>query len=313
MKNKLPDSPKLAVITFLFGIVLVSVIGYFQHDGKLFGDGRNTNFELVTLGSFDDFNKFFESHDFSVKAWRLGEQKVPRLILLDIPEAWAGEIAPTLPTEIKKIFFFSFAIPIVLLANEEILKDRVILYGLDVDVMSGQSARWLRKKAKRYNIQDLPNDREIVTELKRRIDVIPASIAIAQMAEESGWGTSRFAAEGNALYGQWSFKGGMKPLGQRAEKGDYRIQKFESPLDSVRAYMLNLNSNKAYSEFRQNREFFRNKHDNLSGDTLVQYLSKYSERGEKYIMGLTAIISVNQLLLFDNAQLDNKPSFHLSL
>ncbi|MEH6402693.1 MAG: glucosaminidase domain-containing protein [Sneathiella sp.] len=313
MKNDVSHALKMAVSVFVLGTSLVTAFGYMQHGGEFFQKSKPAGFQVVSLNSFEDFGRFFSSNGFSISAWRSGEQLVPRIILTDIPEAWGDEIAPNLEVKEKKTSFFSIAVPLVLTSNEEIQENRELLLSISPDEISHKSEAWLLEQAERYRIKDFKNIKNLITKLNRRMDIVPVSIAVAQMAEESGWGTSRFAAEGNALFGQWSYKGGMKPRGQRSEKGDYRIQRFDSPLDSVRAYMLNLNSNKAYTEFRQEREILRNSTGTVSGKKLVEFLTSYSERGEKYIEGLKSIISVNELSSFDSAQLDPKPGFYLEL
>ncbi|MCG8494397.1 MAG: hypothetical protein MI743_22500, partial [Sneathiellales bacterium] len=126
-------------------------------------------------------------------------------------------------------------------------------------------------------------------------------------------GTSRFAAEGNALFGQWTYGGGIKPKSQREEKGDYRIKTFETPLASVKAYMLNLNSNPAYKEFRTKRASLRARNALISGAVLVDTLHAYSERGQDYILSLKGIMRVNNLTPFDQALLQPVPRIKVSL
>ena len=149
---------------------------------------------------------------------------------------------------------------------------------------------------------------EKLEELWRRVDIIPLSLVLAQSAEESGWGTSRFAAEGNALFGQWAWgKNAIKPKEQRSGKGDYGIARFDSPLESMRAYMLNLNTHRAYTDLRKARAALRNQGQKPDGETLARTLTRYSERGEEYVGTLLSIMKVNNLATADEAYLKESP------
>ena len=140
--------------------------------------------------------------------------------------------------------------------------------------------------------------------MKQRVDIIPPSLALAQGAIESGWGTSRFAVEGNSLFGLWDLSGnGIKPKKQRAELGNYGVARYDSPQASIDAYMLNLNTNRAYREFRALRAIYRKYDMPLRGQELVGALGRYSERGEVYIKELQAIMSHNKLEAVDDAYL----------
>jgi uncharacterized FlgJ-related protein len=148
--------------------------------------------------------------------------------------------------------------------------------------------------------------------LLERVDIVPVSLALSQAAEESGWGTSRFAAEGNALFGQWTWGGeGIKPEQQRAALGDHRIAAFESPLQSVMAYMHNLNTHPAYAELRAMRARLRREGQPIRGRKLAEALTKYSERGQAYVDSLHAIMSVNHLDAADEAHLGDGPTIYL--
>ena len=137
-----------------------------------------------------------------------------------------------------------------------------IVYGFDL----GEKV-WLKRRFKDYDIKG-----EDISELKLRLDIIPTSIAIAQAAKESGWGTSRFALEGNAMYGQWTWGGdGIEPS-QKDKKKEHKILKFPKLQSSVSAYMKNLNTHRGYSEFRKERSKIREKNKTDEGIDLVKYL-----------------------------------------
>jgi len=153
-----------------------------------------------------------------------------------------------------------------------------------------------------------PKWREVITEALYRLDVIPAGLVLGQGAYESGYGTSRFAAEGNALFGQWTFGGeGLAPSQQRKELGDHRIAAFEWPFDSVRGYFLNLSSHPAYEDFRRIRADLKTAGNPVTSLALADGLLRYSERGQEYVDQLKSIIRSNHFDVADNATPRDEP------
>ena len=149
----------------------------------------------------------------------------------------------------------------------------------------------------------------ILESLIYRVDMVPAGLALGQAAYESGYGTSRFATEGNSLFGQWTYKGeGLKPREQRtSSKGDHRIKAFEWPFDSVRGYFINLMSHPAYEDFRRIRAEIRAEGKPLDSMRLADGLLRYSERGQEYVDSLKGIMRVNKLDIADNAVFRDEP------
>ena len=199
------------------------------------------------------------------------------------------------------------ALPLILHANEMILWDRkTLLKLLDKSrigrTISTDEQAWLNKKAQEYGLAE-PN----LTELVRRIDVIPPSLALAQAAEESGWGTSRFAHEGNAIFGQrtWRGRNGIEPA-RREEGKTFKVRAFNRLIDGVMSYTRNLNGHIAYEEFRRAREVQRRRGRRLDGYNLVLTLKRYSERGDAYIESIRMLIRVNNLQAFDKARLSDQ-------
>ncbi|USG63031.1 glucosaminidase domain-containing protein [Sneathiella marina] len=263
--------------------------------------------ETIDIGSFEQLDQYFVSKKYEVRKWIVGSQNVPAIVILDIPDSWRKTVAPSLTVENKKKVFFRVAIPLAFVGNSLILKDREKLARLKSAYKAGsldaQERDWLRKKAADYKISSNEIGEAFFTELGNRMDIVPASLMVAQMADESGWGTSRFAAEGNALFGQWSYTGGIKPKDQRKDKGNYSIKAFKTPLASIQAYMLNLNSNAAYGEFRKQRASFRLKGMMPTGPGLVGTLINYSERREAYVRDLRNMMARNDLPPLDKASL----------
>ncbi len=212
-----------------------------------------------------------------------------------------------LPKEIKNIenskkrkeMFIKIVLPLIVKENNKIRIDRKRLFTiLNKSSNSNIEKKWLEKKYKQYGVKK--ND---LSTLKIRMDEIPVSLAIAQAAKETGWGTSRFALKGNALFGQWTWSGeGLKP--KNAEEGkDHKVMKFHSLQLSVRAYLRNLNTHPSYRNLRKARTELRSLKKPLDSLILSKHLDKYAETGSKYIEVLRKIIEQNNLTDFDEARL----------
>ena len=212
-----------------------------------------------------------------------------------------------LPNEIKNIesskkrkqLFIQIVLPLILEENERIRLDRKRLFViLNKNNNTESERKWLKNKFKQYGVVN----RDLTT-LKIRIDEIPVSLAIAQAAKETGWGTSRFALEGNALFGQWTWNGdGIKPAGTD-DKAKHKIMKFNVLQASVRAYQRNLNTHSSYKKFREARAIQRDNKGELDSLELVNFLDKYAETGIEYTKTLKKIIQQNSLQDFDDAKL----------
>ncbi len=212
-----------------------------------------------------------------------------------------------LPKEIKNIgntkkrkdMFIKIVLPLIVKENTKIRIDRKRLFTiLNKNSNTNIEKKWLEKKYKQYGARQ--ND---LSTLKIRMDEIPVSLAIAQAAKETGWGTSRFALKGNALFGQWTWSGeGLKP--ENAEEGkDHKVMKFNSLQLSVRAYLRNLNTHSSYINLRKARTELRNKNKPLDSLILSKHLDKYAETGNQYVEVLKKIIEQNNLKDFDEARL----------
>jgi Bax protein len=212
-----------------------------------------------------------------------------------------------LPNEIKNIantkkrkeMFIKIVLPLIVKENNKIRVDRKRLFSiLNKNSNSEIEKKWLEKKYKQYGVRK--ND---LSTLKVRMDEIPVSLAIAQAAKETGWGTSRFALKGNALFGQWTWSGdGLKP--KNAQKGEeHKVMKFHSLQLSVRAYLRNLNTHSSYKNLRRARTELRNRNKLLDSIILSNHLDKYAETGNEYIQVLQKIIKQNDLKDFDEARL----------
>lgn len=202
--------------------------------------------------------------------------------------------------------FVSSMLAAIVHEDEQINQDRILLTHLYQQWSSGAKLdvtdlNWLSDIAKQYQVDDFDiNDRGDWNTLLRRVDIVPVSLALAQAINESAWGVSRFALEGNNYFGQWCYvKGcGIVPNKRDADK-DFEVRKFTSMQDSVAAYILNLNTNKAYKEFRKVRFQYREQGYRVIGLSLVNSLSSYSQRGQAYVSSLRKIINQYQLSQLD--------------
>ena len=183
--------------------------------------------------------------------------------------------------------------------NNRIKLDRRKLFAiLNKNKNTTSEKNWLNLKFKQYGV----SNKDLST-LKIRMDEIPVSLAIAQAAKETGWGTSRFALEGNALFGQWTWSGeGIKPAGADDDT-THKVMKFKVLKASVRAYQRNLNTHSSYKDFRLARAELRDNKMKLDSLILSNYLHKYAETGMEYVKILKQIIKQNNLIEFDDAKL----------
>lgn len=215
--------------------------------------------------------------------------KVPALFLPNVP----GDLDDLPEADAKKQVFLRVMLPLVLVVNEEIAEDRRRLEAM----AAGRAPRdesWLAELATRYGV-----DNSNPAQLLRRVDVVPPSLALAQAAEESGWGTSRFVREANNLFGHVGDS--VTPTG---DADGPRMAAFASLHEAVRAYVHNLNTHPAYEGLRRARAAARARGAFPDGHTLAGALVNYSERRGAYVDAIRALIRANRLLRFDHARLD---------
>ncbi len=272
---------------------------------------EETNLENV----FDDID-VFNSDENNLNTSRLSASTIEQLFedtkynLKKVKETKLVNIGNSidhLPKEMKKIestkkrknLFIQIVLPLIIEENTKIRLDRKKLFAiLNKNNNSKTEKEWLSKKFKQYGVKS--ND---FSTLKIRMDEIPVSLAIAQAAKETGWGTSRFAQEGNALFGQWTWSGeGIKPAGADGDS-KHKVAKFKVLKASVKAYQRNLNTHSGYKEFRRKRAIQRDNEGKLNSLLLVNYLDKYAETGVEYTKVLKKIIEQNSLTEFDDVKI----------
>jgi len=238
--------------------------------------------------------QLFEDTDYKLDDVR--ETKLVKPVALTLLPA---EIKMIESTKKRKEFFIQIVLPLVLKENNNIRLDRKMLFNIINKSNNTQlEKKWLEKKYKQYGV--ISKDLSV---LKVRMDEVPVSLAIAQAAKETGWGTSRFAQEGNALFGQWTWSGeGLKPKEADEDKG-HKVMKFNVLQASVRAYQRNLNTHRSYENFRLARAQLRDAGKKLDSIILSQFLDNYAETGNQYVEVLQKIIKQNNLKDFDDAKL----------
>ena len=209
----------------------------------------------------------------------------------------------------KKETFLQILLPLVVAENAKIKEDREYLLKILKENESVENRKWLNKKYKAYKVKN-----KNIDDLIEKIDIIPTSIALAQAAKESGWGTSRFALEGNAIYGQWTWNGdGIEPL-EKTKDQNHKILKFPLLRASVKAYITNLNTHRGYKSFRTKRSELRKQNKKLAGIELIHELDNYAQTGKEYTKILEKIIKQNDLDELESVTIDDfKESNQLKL
>lgn len=237
---------------------------------------------------------------------------VPPVLIVSVPKGWADDIS----VQFKKSMFYRTILSLVLYENDAVLRERETLLAIlesrdQTGSLTAQQQSILADLARSYRVigneSDATIDTTQIAELLTRVDMVPPSLALAQAAHESGYATSRFAHTGNALFGQWDWgANAIKPEQQRTGMGSYGIKAFDQPIDSVRSYIMNLNSHRAYAGFRAARAEQRGDKKGrivLDGKSLADTLTSYSERGTDYTEELKGTISYNRLERADGLRL----------
>ena len=231
----------------------------------------------------------------------LGQVRVQKLVKPIYFTQFPRDLDALQSTKLKKETFIKIVLPLIVAENERILADREKLIVLsNKKFTTDLEKQWIRQKLLEYKVKK-GNLKELIV----RMDIIPTSIALAQAAKESGWGTSRFALEGNAIFGQWTWSGqGIAPLDRESNK-NHKILKFPILRASVKAYQNNLNTHKSYSKFRQKRLSLRDKDKKIKGLELTETLNNYAQTGSEYTKILNQIIRQNRLSDFEPVRLVN--------
>ena len=317
----------IIIIIFSLSPKIISLKNYLIFSSVEVKNDSKTNLEKVLSGkkikeeqadeldNLQIFEDIFEYEDIPTSTVRLNASTIKQLFkdtkynLKDVRksklvkpvnlELLPNEMKMIESTKERKNLFIQIILPLILEENNQIKFDRKKLFAiLNRSNNSNSEKKWLNMKFKQYGVKN----KDLLT-LKIRMDEIPVSLAIAQGAKETGWGTSRFALEGNALFGQWTFSdNGIKPLGADSNQS-HKVMKFQVLQASVRAYFRNLNTHSSYRDFRKVRAAARDNNEKLDSLSLADFLDEYAATGVKYTEILKKIIKQNSLKDFDDVEL----------
>lgn len=297
------------LLAWVVTLVLPAYLAYILIPGGLepVGSGweakKSPTEEQITLKSRKDLELLFGKAGYLLPEVRGQKQDVPRLFLRGLPE----DLSEENNIQLKKSLYIRTVLPLILRVNETIHEDRSRVIAISESLDNGlrvpeSDINWLTELSKKYGFSY--NEPK---KLLLRLDVIPVSLALAQSIQESGWGTSRFALHGNALFGQrtWSSEGdGMVPV-DREDGASFKVRRFAGLLDSIKGYAHNLNTNRSYTYFRSRRKALRSNDHPLNGYVLTGTLLAYSEEAEDYISAIQAVIKSNRLQDFDGVRLSD--------
>jgi len=258
----------------------------------------------LTLGeattSWKEIDRFYQKNKINV--FDLQSSQIKKL---KIYEYFPADFANLEDVKKKKEIFFLVAYPMILMMNENIKIERQQIINIEKKfrnkTIHEKDIQKLEELANKYKLDTNPLDRILFRKLLQRINIIPVSLALGQAIIESGWGQSRFAIEGNALYGQWTYdqQQGLVPK-QRDSDKTHVVKKFDKLEDSVRSYMFNINTHPAYYDFRLVRRLTSAlRLTSTAVNYKIQYLAAYSEIGQKYVDQLEMILETNNLQRFD--------------
>jgi Bax protein len=262
----------------------------------------SSTIELPRVESANSLSQMLMAAGYHLERVRSGAAEVPRLLINGLP----GDLKALDSSEDRKAVFIQAMLPLILQVNEDIAADRARVLDLRDRQAAGQplavgDQAWLADLYAGYGVSLGNSD-----ELLRRLDVVPVSLALAQAALESGWGTSRFAQEGNALFGQIGQQNSLDPALMKSAADGTLFRSFDTLMGAVRSYVQNLNTHMAYKEFRAARADIRLKAGEahtLDGLQLVGALKLYSERGAGYLGDLRNLIRANKLQQLDTSRL----------
>lgn len=253
-------------------------------------------------GGLEGAGRFFDQNGYTLDKMRRGSP-VPPVFARRMPFDMNNSVP------MNKDVFLRLMLPLALKANAEIAAERALIERSGYSGPISNAPADVKTIAAKYDIQSN------TTNLLQRVDVIPVSLILSQAGLESGWGTSRYVQEGNALFGQrvWdASQPGMTPSDRNANQ-NHRVRTFTSLEESVRSYAKNLNTNAAYLEMRRTRANFRRSGRSPSARDLIPHLSSYSEDPTYYSGTINTIVTDNRLTDFDRSRLSGGQPMNLYL
>lgn len=277
---------------FLLSVLLIFLVVWIfsldfstQATAKVTDPPTFSNLEPLRFNTTQALHHYFKSQNYQ---WPIDNKaQIPKETLLVLPQ----DLQQIKDIKLRKSLFIRIMLPIIHaeLTNVQIMRE-TIRAKLNRTGENAVGHQWFNKLLKEYNVKEksfIAQRKELLS----RIDELPTTLILAQAAIESGWGTSRFAVEGNSLFGQWTFNqnGGITPE-KRAAGKSHQVKAFDSLQESVRSYLKNINRNRAYRELREKRKLMRENDQILDAFLLAEGLHRYSEKGKAYV------VSINQIL-----------------
>ena len=264
-----------------------------------FGFLLNSSLNAGEFHNWVDLNKYYKKNNFIPEI--LTQENISHLpIISELPNDFS-EIQDV-PT--KKKLFYLVTLPLIYNANASIMQERRMVINIEKKFarkeLNKNETDEIIRLSKKYKLDYSEINTKLFRKLKQRINIIPVSLALGQAIIESGWGQSRFATEGNALYGQWTTSEDKGIIPQdRDEDKTHAVLKFKNLSESVEAYMFNINTHQAYYNFRVIRRIDERIKYTDPISMKVKYLAAYAEIGDKYVDKLELIIASNNLQEFD--------------
>ena len=275
------DPLKSSLLVFFFGFLL------------------NSSLNAGEFHNWVDLNKYYKKNNFIPEI--LTQENIGHLpIISELPDDFS-EIQDV-PT--KKKLFYLVTLPLIYNTNTSIMQERRMVINIEKKFarkeLNKNETDEIIRLSKKYKLDYSEINTKLFRKLKQRINIIPVSLALGQAIIESGWGQSRFATEGNALYGQWTTSEDKGIIPQdRDEDKTHAVLKFKNLSESVKAYMFNINTHQAYYNFRVIRRIDERIKYTDPISMKVKYLAAYAEIGDKYVDKLELIIASNNLQEFD--------------
>ena len=275
------DPLKSSLLLFFFGFLL------------------NSSLNAGEFHNWVDLNKYYKKNNFIPEI--LTQENIGHLpIISELPDDFS-EIQDV-PT--KKKLFYLVTLPLIYNTNTSIMQERRMVINIEKKYarkeLNKNETDEIIRLSKKYKLDYSEINTKLFRKLKQRINIIPVSLALGQAIIESGWGQSRFATEGNALYGQWTTSEDKGIIPQdRDEDKTHAVLKFKNLSESVEAYMFNINTHQAYYNFRVIRRIDERIKYTDPISMKVKYLAAYAEIGDKYVDKLELIIASNNLQEFD--------------
>ncbi len=284
---KITKKNKLIILLISILLLLIVVYIYFKPESE-----NTLKIEKILVSNSLQLDSVFTNKNYCIDTI-FKDSIVPKIFVENVPYD-----LKKLNKKLKKEVFIRILLSNILKLNEEILKERdqIVKY---INAKTKENGIAANKIANKYKSDTLN-----VIELLKRVDVIPPSLVIAQAITESGWGTSRFSIEGNALFGHHSTKGDTSKF-IKSKKDRVKHKAFNTVYEAVKAYMCNLNTSKSYKFLRKERAIIRSKNEMLKGKKLTKHLGRYSERGILYVNSLNSMIRAQRLEKYDYLKLDS--------